>query len=127
MRSSTLRRASHDPRRVTALVLGVVAGPILFLTLLEANYALTYVACEHRQEWFLHAVTLITVALVALAGLNAWRARTPGTMERETLDQEETTEMRARFLAYSGMLSAAFFIVAILAFEIPMLVLHPCQ
>jgi len=126
MRSSTLRRALHDPGRVAALILSVLAGPVAFLAVLETNYALTYAACEHRHEWFLHLIALVAIVIVAFAGLTAWRARTPGTTETETLDQDETTELRARFLAYAGTLSAGFFIIAILAFEIPMIVLHPC-
>jgi hypothetical protein len=122
-----LRRASHDPRRIAALVWGVLGGPIVWLTLLEVNYLLTYVACEHRHEWYLHVATFAAIVLVALSGLGAWRARTTGTTETETLDQDETTELRARFLAYTGVLSAAFFLIVILAAEIPMLVLHPCQ
>lgn len=126
MRSSTLRRASHDPRRVAALVLSVLAGPVAFLVVLETNYALTYAACEHRNEWFLHLIALVAVVIVAFAGLTGWRARTPGTTETETLDQDETTELRVRFLAYGAALLSGFFVIAILAFEIPMIVLHPC-
>ena len=127
MRSSTLRRAYHDPRRVAVLVLGVLAGPVVWLTLLETNYVLTYVACEQRHEWMLQLATIIAVALVAAAGAGAWRARTTGTTETETLDQDATSELRARFLAYGGALLSAWFILVILATEIPIVILHPCQ
>jgi hypothetical protein len=127
MASSTLRRASHDPRRVAALTAGVLAGPLVWLTLLEVNYVLTYVACEQRHDWMLHLASAVALALVVLAGLGAWRARTTGPTEAPTFNQDETSELRARFLAYGGALMCAYFIVVIIATEIPVIVYQPCQ
>ncbi len=67
MVSSTSHRAWHDPRRERALWTGVLAGPIVFLVLLQTNYVLAYVACETRQTWFLHLATAAAVLLVAAA------------------------------------------------------------
>src|ERR687886_1638544 len=111
MRSSILRRASHDPWRVAALALGVLAGPVVWLTLLEVNYVMTYVACEQRHDWMLHLASLVALVLVAMAGLGAWRARSPGPTETPTTSQDETSELRARFLAYGGSLKFAWFII----------------
>jgi hypothetical protein len=127
MPSSTLRRASHDPQRVIALTAGVLAGPLVWLTLLEVNYVMTYVACEQRQDWMLHVASFIALAVVAAAGLVAWRARTPGPTEAPTVDQDQTSELRARFLAYAGALMSSWFIIVIIATEIPVIVYKPCQ
>jgi hypothetical protein len=127
MRSSTLRRASHDPWRVAALTTGVLAGPLVWLTLLEVNYAMTYVACEQRHDWMLHLASLVALALVALAGFGAWRARTTGPTDAPTVNQDETSLLRARFLGYGGALMCAWFIVVIIATEIPVIVYQPCQ
>ena len=127
MPSSTLRRALHDPRRVTALALGVLAGPVVWLTLLEVNYVMTYVACEQRHDWMLHVASLVALILVAAAGVVAWRARTTGPTEVPTVDQDQTSELRARFLAYAGALMSAWFIIVIIATEIPVIVYQPCQ
>src|SRR3954465_12897858 len=117
MPSSTLRRASHAPRRGAALTAGVLAGPLVWLTLLEVNYVLTYVACEQRHDWMLHLASAVALVLVALAGLGAWRAGTTGPIEAPTVNQDETSELRARFLAYGGMLMSAWFIIVIIATE----------
>ena len=73
MPSSTLRRAWHDARRTAALWVGLLGGPVVWFTLLEANYVMSYVACESRQTWFLHLPDLVCAAVVAGAGLLAWR------------------------------------------------------
>jgi hypothetical protein len=122
-----LRRALRDRRRITALTIGVLAGPLVWLTLLEVNYVMTYFACEQRQEWMLHLASIVALALVAFAGLFAWRARTRGPIEAPTLSQDETSELRARFLAYGGTLMCAWFIIVIVATEIPVIVYQPCQ
>src|SRR2546421_3075499 len=102
MPSSTLRRAMHEPRRVAAIAAGALAGPLVWLTLLEVNYVMTYVACEQRHDWMLHVASAVALALVGLAGLGAWRARTSGPTEAPTANQDETSELRARVLAYRG-------------------------
>src|SRR4051812_14014552 len=80
MRSSTLDRASLDsPPRLTARWVGVLAGPLVWATLLETNYALSYVACEQRHNWMLHLVTVAAVALVAL------RRSPPGARRRRSV------------------------------------------
>jgi hypothetical protein len=127
MRSSTLRRALPDRRRVVALTIGVLAGPLVWLTLLEVNYVMTYVACEQRHDWMLHLASIVALALVGFAGLGAWRARTRGPTDMPTVNQDETSELRARFLAYGGALMSAWFIIVIIATEIPVIVYQPCQ
>jgi hypothetical protein len=127
MPSSTLRRASHDPRQETGLVASVVAGPLVWLTLLEVNYVLTYVACEQRSDWMLHVASIVALVLVGLAGLVAWRARTAGPTDAPTVSQDEIAELRTRFLANAGVLMCAWFSVVIIATEIPVIVYRPCQ
>ena len=127
MPSSTLRRASHDSRRAATLVASVLAGPLVWLALLEVNYVTSYVACEQRSDWMLHAASIVALVLVALAGRAAWRARTAGPTDTPTVSQDETSALRARFLAHAGMLMCAWFIVVIIATEIPVIVHQPCQ
>ena len=99
----------------------------MWLTLLEFNYVMTYVACEQRHDWMLHLASAVALALVALAGLGAWRARTAGPTEMPTMSQDETSALRARFFAYGGALMCAWFIIVIIATEIPVIVYQPCQ
>jgi amino acid transporter len=99
----------------------------VWLTLLEVNYVMTYFACEQRHDWMLHLASFVALVLVALAGLGAWRARTTGPTEAPTVNQDETSELRARFIACGGALMCAWFIIVIIATEIPVIVFEPCQ
>lgn len=67
-------REAHERWRVFALWTGLLAGPLVWLTLLEWNYVLSYVACETRQTWFLHLAVIASVAIVGAAGFWAWSA-----------------------------------------------------
>jgi hypothetical protein len=115
MPSSTLDRASLEGTRLASLVIGVLAGPIVWAALLEVNYTMSYVACEHRQTWMLYASAIVGLALIGLAALGAGRV--------EPLRDEST----ARFLRIFALAFCAFFAFVVLATEIPVVVLHPCS
>ena len=113
-----------------ALLTGVLAGPLLFLGLLEFNYVSSYVSCEMQQKWFLHAATVTTVLLIAGAGWRAWQAGA------ETLRQQQATGEGINFqidhnwvgwLTLLAVLSAGSFVVLALALGVPGLVLPPCM
>ena len=128
MPSSTLPRAWHDRWRELALWAAVLAGPIVFLVLLETNYVLAYVACETRRTWFLHLAALVALALVGGAGWLAWQHGPPEDSENRTPPvTPETTETRARWMATAAVVTCLFFVLVILATEIPVLVLHVCD
>ena len=133
MPSSTSHHASrdaHDATREIALWTGVLAGPTIWLTLLEVNYVLSYVACETRETWFLHLATLVALVLVAGAGIWGWSA---GRGPRELPEPPtppvsyETSDTRARWMGHASVIFSAWFILVILAMEIPVIVLGTCQ
>jgi hypothetical protein len=131
MPSSTLRHGSFDAgRRTTTLWIGVLAGPLVWATLLETNYILSYVACEQRQTWMLHLAVAVALALVAGAAALTWRAAPHGlSYERErdvSTDPVDTAIIRARFMAIGGLALCAWFALVIISMEIPVLVLQPC-
>lgn len=126
MPSSTWPHASHEPRRLVRLWIGVLAGPLLFLALLETNYVLTYVACERRIEWPVHVASAVAFVLVGLAGLSAWRSASAGATEIESTDPGTTRDVRVRFMALGGAVLCLGFMLVILAMEIPAVVLTPC-
>ena len=133
MRSSTSHhgfRDAHDRTRVLALWTGVLAGPLVWLALLQTNYVLSYVACETRQTWFLHLATALSVALVGAAGAWAWRAGHGPTDLPEPLTppvSHETCDTRVRWMAYFAAASSVWFIIVIVAMSVPVLVLRTCQ
>ena len=129
MQSSTLDRGSLDwGRRLLALWIGVLAGPVVWAALLQTNYTLSYVACEQRHKWMLHLATGVALGLIALAAYISWRAEPPlGEHELPSLDPAEISLLRARFMVMGGLGLCAFFALVIIATEIPALVLNPCS
>lgn len=130
MPSSTSHPVSHEPWRVAAQWAGLLAGPLVWLTLLEVNYVLAYVACETRATWFMHTASFVAVALVAGAGFAAWRASYGDMMAPETLTaplSDETRRQRSRWMSLAGVVTSAWFIIVILAMEVPIIVLRECQ
>jgi hypothetical protein len=128
MASSTSRPAWHEPRRTAALWTGILAGPIVWLALLELNYTLSYVSCEIRQEWFLHVAVLAAMAFVGMAGYTAWRHGPPeDTQDRTAPVTRSTAEIRARWMSLVGVGLSLWFILVIFAMEIPILGLKICQ
>jgi hypothetical protein len=132
MRSSTSRpgfRDAHDRQRVLALWTGVLAGPLVWLALLQTNYVLSYVACETRQTWFLHAATGVAALLVAAAGAWGWRAgRGPADLPEPLTAPvgPDTCDARTRWMAHAAVASSGWFILVILSMAIPVVVLGPC-
>jgi hypothetical protein len=92
----------------------MLAGPVLWLALLEANYALSYVACAGGEVWFLHAAVAAAAICTALAGLWGWRTGAHSTNDRE------------RWMARAGAAMSLFFLLVIFSFEAPLLILEPC-
>jgi hypothetical protein len=129
MRSSTSDRGSLDwGRRLLALWIGVLAGPLVWASLLQTNYTMSYVACEQRHTRMLHLATAVALALIALAALTTWRAAPPlGHHELPSVDPDETALLRARFMVIGGLALCVFFALVIVATAIPALVLNPCS
>ena len=93
---STLRRGSYSwGLRLAALWASLAAGPLAWAALLQANYVLSYVACEQRHPWMLHLSAGVALALVGLGALAAWAAAPPLDGATKT----STAETRARFMA----------------------------
>jgi hypothetical protein len=132
MPSSTSRpgfRSAGERRQALALWTGTLAGPLVWLTLLQTNYTLSYVACETRQTWFLHLAIAIGAFAVGAAGLWGWRAgHAASSGEISTAPVSEATrQARIGWMAVLAALTSAFFIVVIIAMSIPVVVLKTCQ
>jgi hypothetical protein len=131
MRSSTLDPASHERRRLAALWTGLLAGPIVWLALLETNYVMSYVACEVRNTWFLHLTTFVAVVLVAAAGWWGWHAGHGDPLQPEPEVTPplgpETARQRVRWMAAASAGMSIWFIIVIVATDLPVLVLKTCQ
>jgi hypothetical protein len=130
MPSSTSRPVSHERWRLAALWAGLLTGPIAWLMLLEVNYILAYVACESRSTWFMHLAVVIALLVVATAGYGAWAASHGNILAAETLTpplSDETRLQRSRWMSLAGVALSAWFLLVILAMEVPLIVLKECQ
>ena len=69
-----------------------------------------------------------SLALVAGAGYLAWVSGPPeDTQDRTAPVTRSTAEVRARWMALAGLGLSLWFILVILAMEIPILVLRACE
>jgi hypothetical protein len=130
MRSSISRPVSHERWRLAALWAGLLTGPIVWLALLEVNYVLAYVACETRSTWYMHLAVGVALLLVAGAGYAAWAASYGNILAVETPSQplsDETRIQRSRWMSLAGVALSLWFILVILAMEVPLVVLRECQ
>jgi hypothetical protein len=114
-----------DARIIRALWIGLLLPPLAFLFNLELAYALVPVACSSRNVLPIHLVHLVSLLLVAAAGVLAWREwrRSGATWP----DGEPGSIGRTRFLSGMGLLLSLQFTLVILAQWIPSFVLDPCQ
>ena len=108
----------------------MLTGPIVWLCLLQFNYSFSYVACETHRTWFMHAAVAVAVLLVAAAGVLAWRARQGAVRDDDVLTHplsDETRIHRSNWMTLAGVAISAWFIIVILAMEVPLIVLKECQ
>ena len=122
-----IERTEHVPerRRSQALAAGFFLAPFAWMIQLLANYSLTPTACVDERTWMLHLVSLIAL-VTALGGTviawSAWRRLTSGS----TVDGD-ARESGRRFMALVGTVQSIFFALVILALELPIWWLDPCQ
>jgi cytochrome c biogenesis factor len=105
--------AKSHLRSTAALWTGILGPPLAWAGDETISYALTKWACGHQASLLLHALTLVTLGLVAASAVVGWSA------EREN--------ERARFMGVLGLLTAAFFVFVVIATAIPKWVLDVCQ
>lgn len=129
MHSSTSHPDWREARRYLALWSGVLTGPIVWLCLLELNYVLAHVACVTGSRWFLHAAVVAALAIVVLAGFAAWSVRVGGPTDHAITPPgiEATLRQQLRWMRMAGVVTSAWFVVVILAMEIPITVLEGCR
>ena len=131
MSSSISRRVSDERWRLGAIWASLLTGPICWLVLLEVSYLLAGVACETRSTWFMHLAVVAALVIVGSAGYAGWAAavrdRHPaGDTDSPPLSQETRLE-RSRWMSLAGVALSGWFMLVILAMEVPILVLRECQ
>jgi hypothetical protein len=114
-----------DSRHIRALWVGLLLAPTAFLINLEVAYALVPTACASRNVLPVHLVHLACLLLTLFGLLTAWRSwKTTGA---SWPGEQGDPLSRSRFMAGTGMLMSAMFVLVIVAQWIPSFVLNPCQ
>lgn len=113
------KRAEPLEKHDVLLSLLMLAPPMIWGLHQQLSYALTPSACEARAEWWLHSLTVLAVLAAAAVAFLAWS-------ELRRLPEEPTERSRSRFLAAAGIGSGLFFLVVILATELPNWFLGAC-
>jgi hypothetical protein len=130
MDSSTSHPVWYERWRLAALWAGVLTGPLVWLTLLETQYVLSYVACETRATWFMHLSTGVALVLVGGAAWAAWSASHGSPSDDDAPEppvSDRTRRQRSRWMSLVGIALSGWFALVILAMEVPILVLGVCQ
>lgn len=113
----------------------LLGGPVVWAIHFGARYPLVDVACAQGSEWPLHAVSIacaladglvLGVALVTMR--RARRAAEAERMPDDPLSHRplRRASFRVAFLARAGVVTASFFLVAILAEAATTIVYEPC-
>lgn len=117
--------AADDRGRPLALLFGMLGPPVIWAARFMVSYTLVPVACRSGSTVLLHLVTGVALAATAAAGLVAWRRwRQVGGGTQLDLDGAAA---RTRFMAITGMLSSALFIIVTVAEWLASVMVHPCQ
>ena len=105
--------------------IALLAGPIVFLVNLQANFTAVPWVCATGNYWLLHTIHTIGLALILGAGLVAHRVwqTSGGGASSEGAD----VKSREHFLGLLGVMGAALSVALLLAQWYPEFVLGACQ
>lgn len=99
-----------------------LAPPVVFLTMVSVNYALSGWACRTGHLWVLHAIVIAALTIDVATTFLAWRLwRGLGGG-----DAGEAMSGRRRLMAIGGLTNGAFFALAIVAADVAIVVLGGC-
>jgi hypothetical protein len=105
--------------------LRVLAPPMIWAAQQQANFSLTATVCESRSEGWLHLVSLAALAAVISTTLLSWMdwKSLPGGSTDQGAPPPDT---RSRFMAVSGIWLGLFFVLVIVATDLPNWILGAC-
>ena len=114
-----------NPGRILAQATGVLLPPLAMLAGMEASYAAVPPTCAGGSELTIHAIHLVTLLLIAGAGLLARRQWTGAGADDPGDGGSEAA--RGRLLGWMGMFTAALFALVVLAQWTAGFFISPCQ
>ena len=87
---------------------------------LNVSYILVPESCADRSKLMLHAITLVCLAMTAVAGMLAWR-------QRHRVLPIPAQQERYRWMSTAAAVYSAALALVIVAQEIPNLMLRSCE
>ncbi|MFL5380909.1 MAG: hypothetical protein ACJ8GN_00150 [Longimicrobiaceae bacterium] len=107
-----------------ALWLALAGGPVVVLLGQWAAYVLVPDACARQSSVFVHLVHLVALLLLAAGFL--WSRREWVRLGRSEPDERPGPEHRARFMAFSAMVTNPFLALVVLAMWLATFLFSPC-
>jgi len=108
-----------------ALWTGIVGGPLVWLIILEFNYALAPAACRSGDKSGLLIGTSVALVLSLIATFIAWRSWHAAGAVLATATADPVT--RSRFMALAGLGLSALMTLLIFASFLPITLLGVCD
>ena len=124
MRIDRAGHAAPPGGTTVALWLALAGGPVVVLLGQWAAYALVPDACARQSSVFVHLVHLVVLLLLAAAFLVCRREW--ARLGRGEPDERPGPEHRARFMAFSGMVTNPFLALVALAMWLATVLFSPC-
>lgn len=118
-------RYFSEPRGIVLLWIGMLAPPLAWALHLQTSYSLAYFLCDTGWEFTLHVVGAVSLSIVIVAGVIAWRSWRLAGPTWEARGGRPVD--RSRFMAASGVLLSVFFFLTVVAQWIPTLLISPCH
>jgi len=106
-------------------LIGFLGAPTVWALEFIISYAITQHACSTGQHWELYLLSLISGSLAGGATFIALR-NLRLTSEKDSSDGGTPLD-RTRFMAISGLMISAFFVMVIIAEAVPRFILSPCD
>jgi hypothetical protein len=108
-----------------ALWTGIVGGPLIWLMVLEFNYAFAPAACRSGDKSDLVIGTTVALVLSLIAAFVAWRSWHAAGPVVTTAGGDPLT--RGRFMALAGLGLSALMTLLIIASFVPIGILEVCD
>ena len=105
-------------------VIRLLAPPVVWAAQQQTNYSLTPTMCETGGEAWLHLVSLVALAAVIATTLLAWRDWK--VLPDGSTDEGMPGASRSRFLDLSAIGMGLFFVLVIVATDLPNWILGAC-